>query len=326
MSTTTPVFSFGVIADIQYADIDDAMNFSKTEERGYRGASIEAQRAVNDWVAQSPKPLFIAQLGDLIDGQNSGTYGQGLSMESPQSKKACALVMNTLRSSGIPTVHAVGNHELYNFDWDELRILFNESTLGHRISDKEFYFSFTPFDGWTCIMLNPYKISMMQKEDEWGYQEAHRILKRHNKNFQTQGTVNFFEGLEGLEQRFVPFNGGFGEEQLRWLKHTLEAAEKQGNRVMIFTHTPIFEGAASARNLAFDYDRALSVIHNSKAVKVVMAGHYHRGGYAQDECGVHHVTIQSPLTHGHCFALVEVYKDKIECVGRGKQRSYTLSI
>ena len=76
----SPLFSFGVIADIQYADIEDAMNFSKTEHRGYRNALQEAKRAVEYWKQLSPPPVFIAQLGDLIDGQNSGTYGQGTAM------------------------------------------------------------------------------------------------------------------------------------------------------------------------------------------------------------------------------------------------------
>lgn len=323
---STPLFSFGVIADIQYADIDDGMNFSKTEERGYRAAHREAQRAVDYWASLSLAPQFIAQLGDLIDGQNSGTYGQGLSMRHPQSKEACALLIHTLRSSGIPTVHAVGNHELYNFDWATLKKLYNAPSFGHTIAEEEFYFSFSPAEEWRCIMLNPYEISIMQKEDSWGYKEAYRILKKHNKNFKTQGTANFFEGLKGLEQRFVPFNGGFGSKQLSWLAQQLGAAKEKGERVIIFTHTPIFEGAASARNLAFDYDEALEKIHTVGVVDLVMAGHYHRGGYAQDKYGVHHLTIQSPLTHGHCFAVMEVYEDKIECKGQGKQRSYTLSI
>ena len=175
-------------------------------------------------------------------------------------------------------------------------------------------------------MLNPYEISIMQKEDSWGYKEAHRILKDRNKNFLTQGTANFFEGLEGLERRFVPFNGGFGHEQLTWLKQTLREANDQGERVIIFTHTPIFEDSASAKNLAFDYDLALDIVHDVGNVALVMAGHYHRGGYAKDARGVHHITVQSPLTHGHCFGVVDVFSSEIICKGVGEQRSYTFQI
>jgi manganese-dependent ADP-ribose/CDP-alcohol diphosphatase len=323
-----PLFSFGVIADIQYADIDDAMNFSKTEQRWYRGAYKQAKAAVSYWKEMNPPPLFVAQLGDLIDGQNSGTYGQGLSLDAPQSKEAFQRVMDVLHTCTIPMVHAVGNHELYNFTWEELSSLFNCTDRGHTISKEEFYFSFSPYEGWTFVMLNSYAVSIMQPEECAGYKEASRLLERHNKNFLSQGKVNYFDGLEGLNKRFVPFNGGLGTEQLEWLRTVLSQAKEKGDKVVIFTHAPLYEGAASARNLAFDYDEALTIIHEEGegSVVAVMAGHFHRGGYAQDEHGVHHVTIQSPLTHGACFGVVEVYPDHLALVGQGAQRSHMLSL
>ena len=136
-----PLFSFGVIADIQYADIEDAMNFAKTEHRAYRNALLETKRAVSHWKSMSPRPLFVAQLGDLIDGQNSGTYGQGTLMEEPQSRNALSVVMNELRKSEIPTVHAVGNHEMYNFSWREMKELYNDEY--NTISKKKILFCFS---------------------------------------------------------------------------------------------------------------------------------------------------------------------------------------
>ena len=37
------------------------------------------------------------------------------------------------------------------------------------------------------------------------------------------------------------------------------------------------------------------------AVVAVFAGHLHRGGYAVDALGVHHVPVQSPLNFDECF-------------------------
>ena len=48
--TKQPLFSFGVIADVQYCDIDDAWNFTRTVKRRYRGALASLARAV-DWYA-----------------------------------------------------------------------------------------------------------------------------------------------------------------------------------------------------------------------------------------------------------------------------------
>ena len=90
----------------------------------------------------SPSPLFIAQLGDLIDGQNSGTYGQGTSMEHPQSKEAFTAVMNELKKVRSQTIHAVGNHELYNFSWEELRELYNDEQ--NTVAQENLFFLFSP--------------------------------------------------------------------------------------------------------------------------------------------------------------------------------------
>jgi manganese-dependent ADP-ribose/CDP-alcohol diphosphatase len=44
-------------------------------------------------------------------------------------------------------------------------------------------------------------------------------------------------------------------------------------------------------------------------VVAVLAGHLHRGGYAVDEQGVHHVTLPSPLNFPECYGMVSVYVD-----------------
>ena len=319
------IFRFGFISDIQYADIDDAMNFSKTEHRGYRDVLTHTETAISFWNAQEPTPLFIAQLGDLIDGQNSGTYGQGLSLEEPQSKQAFECVISRLIECTAPVYHTVGNHELYNFSWAELKAHGNRKEDQQMIAKEEMYFAFRPVSGWCCIVLNSYAISIMQDEESAGYQEAYRILSRHNKNFLTQGKVDYFEGLEGLERRFVPFNGGLGAEQIAWLRSELNSCVRNREKVLIFVHNPLHPAAASEKNLAFDYDEVLQILHHEsgKQVVAVCAGHYHRGGYTRDEHGIHHLTVQSPLTHGECFGYVDVYADRLEIKGQGAHRSHT---
>ena len=62
-----PLFSFGVIADIQYADLDDGKSFGGST-RYFRRALEITQHAVDAWDQTDIR--FIAQLGDLIDGRN----------------------------------------------------------------------------------------------------------------------------------------------------------------------------------------------------------------------------------------------------------------
>ena len=72
-----PSFSFGVIADVQWADVPDGFNYDRTIRRCYRGALDQLKDAVHWWGAQQLH--FIANLGDLIDGKNA-QLGQSIGM------------------------------------------------------------------------------------------------------------------------------------------------------------------------------------------------------------------------------------------------------
>ena len=196
---TSRLFRFGLIADIQYADIPDATNFAGTETRMYRGTIECTRTAVAGWNALEPQPLFVGQLGDMIDGQNAGKYGAGIELgwdKEPQTAMAFERVMHELNQCEMPLYHAIGNHELYNFDWAELSEKLNVDGR-HTVSrEGRFYFSFRPHPGWTVIMLNPYEVSIMQATESDGYKSAAEVLKKHNPNdvISGQGNVNFFEG------------------------------------------------------------------------------------------------------------------------------------
>ena len=107
-----PCFSIGIIADVQWADMEDGSNYDKTVIRHYRAAFRTLQRAVDWWDTLSARPLsFVAQLGDLIDGVNAGRG---------QSDTALAAALAELARAPSPVVNIVGNHELYNFDRPQL--------------------------------------------------------------------------------------------------------------------------------------------------------------------------------------------------------------
>jgi len=239
-----------------------------------------------------------------------------------------AKLMKILMQSKSPMYHAVGNHELYNFDWTGLRRVLNipgKST----VAEEHFYFSFSPMPGWIFLMLNPYEVSLMQERSTEGYREAERLMRKHNPNdvVDGQGNVNYFSGLEGEQQRFVPFNGGFGARQLDWLRQQLKAAASQGDKVVILNHIPLFHEAASWKTVSYDCIEALEVLHEEGAscVVAVFAGHSHKGGYAVDGAGLHHVTVQAPLTHGMSFGCVDVFEDRLELIGQGALPSRTLT-
>lgn len=44
------LFSFGVIADVQYANVADGWNWNETRRRYYRGGLVQLRRAVKFWL------------------------------------------------------------------------------------------------------------------------------------------------------------------------------------------------------------------------------------------------------------------------------------
>lgn len=54
-----PLFSFGAIADVQYADCDDGWNFAKTRIRRYRGGLVQLARAVDVWLQNESHRYFV---------------------------------------------------------------------------------------------------------------------------------------------------------------------------------------------------------------------------------------------------------------------------
>lgn len=86
-----PLFSFGIIADVQYADNEPAGS------RFYRSSLLKLRNAIAAFRADSVD--FIINLGDLID----------------RDFESFKPVMNILDSSGIKTYHVTGNHD-YSVD------------------------------------------------------------------------------------------------------------------------------------------------------------------------------------------------------------------
>jgi predicted GNAT family N-acyltransferase len=111
---TALLFSFGVVADVQYADLPVGTNFLKTVTRYYRHALDALALAVQSWLHDGAGPnggaapvAFVAQLGDLIDGKNA---------DHGQTAAAAADIHGVLsRLGSIPVHSAIGNHEVMNF-------------------------------------------------------------------------------------------------------------------------------------------------------------------------------------------------------------------
>ncbi|KAI8512344.1 hypothetical protein Bbelb_089830 [Branchiostoma belcheri] len=318
-----PLFSFGIIADVQYGDLDDAKNFTQTKVRYYRNALYLLREAVQHWKEEN-KIHFMLQLGDVIDGFNT---------RRKNSENALRAVLREFEGVPFAVHHIWGNHEFYNFSRTYLMksSLFTaqetQETANNvqKVVKKEAdaaYYDFSPYEGYRFIILDNYDISMCgigRDKDSPQYKEAERILRERNRNEE----LNSPEGLVGLDRRFVMFNGGMGEEQLQWLRETLEVARQRGEKVIVSGHVPVHPDSCYVMCLLWNYQDVLNILQDfSDIVLAYFCGHDHEGGYHYDSGNeIHHVTLPGVvevLPGSNAFGTVEVFTDRLVMHGVGQ--------
>ena len=316
MTSSKMELVIGLIADVQYADIEDTWNFNRSHKRKYRKTIKSLHNAVDCWVETEGLQLVV-DLGDAIDGFRNTDRAMGL--------HALEKVMREWQRfqehrENVPILHLLGNHELYKFTRSEL-VNGVESTsfscsaprqLECRVDIcKSMYYSFkiAQSSNWRAVVLDPYEESVMR--DGGGRvgldltveigglnREFTYLCQTHNPNDILKSS-NFFAGLDGVESRWCPFNGGIGGRQLSWLESVLKNAVETGEKIIIFSHVIIHPKATPGGNshtILWDYDKVIALFEKYDCVKFVFAGHaHHQGYYKCPNTGVHHVSIASPL-------------------------------
>ena len=299
-----PLFSFGVITDVQYADISDGHSFSGTP-RYYRHGLLVLQRAVIKW--KNIKRLkFSINFGDIIDGH----------CPKDQSLTAVNQVLENFEKFNAPVYHMIGNHCLYNLSRDKLMSLLKIPSLNGCT-----YYDFSPTPEFRFVFLDAYDISGIGwPHDHPKTSAAMELLQTKNPNM----NKNSPNGLLGLEKRFVMFNGAVGKEQLEWLDSVLRDSTKNAQKVVICCHLPLDPGAAVPETLLWNYEEVMEVIHQFECVKVCFAGHDHAGGYSVDTHGIHHRVLEAAVEcppGSNAFGYVDVYHDRLSLSGMDRMKS-----
>jgi predicted MPP superfamily phosphohydrolase len=138
-----PLFSFGIIADVQYSDN------APTGTRFYRSSPDRLKEAINTFKEDSVD--FIINLGDLIDNDI----------------KSFDKVVKIIDSSGIPVNHVPGNHD-YAVE--------AQSKTGIPVLKPENgYYSFTK-EGFRLIFLNGNEISTYSTDATDKIKEAREYI------------------------------------------------------------------------------------------------------------------------------------------------------
>ncbi|XP_054913397.1 manganese-dependent ADP-ribose/CDP-alcohol diphosphatase [Poeciliopsis prolifica] len=304
-----PLFTFGVIADVQYADMDDGFNFSRTKKRYYRSSLKLLRNALDSWSDSAVKPAFVLQLGDVIDGFNK---------PSGASQRALDTVMRDFASCPVPVHHVWGNHELYNFSRTQLTgsPLDSSPYADRRPQQGDIYaYRFSPFPGFVFVVLDAYDVSLLGvPEASERYSKAVNLIKLHNNNEDLNCPPE-----SPCHSRFTMFNGGFSQEQLDWLDSVLSEADERQEKVTLVSHIPVHPGSTDYVCLAWNHEELLAITRSHGCVVCYMAGHAHSGGYCLDT-GVHHLTLDGVIEtppDSDAYAMVSVYPDRMELTGSG---------
>uniref|UniRef100_A0A2P2IMR7 Manganese-dependent ADP-ribose/CDP-alcohol diphosphatase n=1 Tax=Rhizophora mucronata TaxID=61149 RepID=A0A2P2IMR7_RHIMU len=299
-----PLFSFGVISDVQYADIPDGRSFLGVP-RYYRHSFNVLERAVETWNNQW-KHKFVMNFGDIVDGF----------CPKDQSLNAVKKLVHEFEKFNGPVYHMIGNHCLYNLPRDKLLPLLKiQSVDGHA------YYDFSPTPEYRIVVLDGYDISAIGwPPDNPSTLEALEFLRKKNPNLDK----NSPEGLVDLERRFLMFNGAVGRQQMEWLDDILQEATKLRQKVIICCHMPLDPNVSCREALLWNYDEVMNVIHRYGCVKICLSGHDHRGGHSIDSHGVHHRSFEAALEcppGTNAFGHIDVYDDRLILFGAGRMKS-----
>uniref|UniRef100_A0A5B7BZP1 Manganese-dependent ADP-ribose/CDP-alcohol diphosphatase n=1 Tax=Davidia involucrata TaxID=16924 RepID=A0A5B7BZP1_DAVIN len=293
-----PLLSFGIISDVQYADIPDGRSFIGVP-RYYRHSILVLQRAVRKW-NNHRKLKFVLQFGDTVDGF----------CPKDQSLNAVKKVVDEFETFNGPVYHMIGNHCLYNLPRDKLLPLLKIPRC-----DGCAYYDFSPIPEYRFVVLDGYDISAIGwPQNHPNTLQALEFLREKNPNSEKNSPM----GLVGLERRFLMFNGAVGKEQLEWLDGVLQDATQSNQKVVVCCHLPLDPGASSQEALLWNYNEVMDVIHRYNCVKVCLAGHDHKGGHSIDSHGVHHRVLEAALEcppGTDAFGYIDVFDDRLSLIG-----------
>lgn len=258
-------------------------------------------------------------LGDVLDKKASDGHSQN---------ECLSRVMAIIKASGHAWHFALGNHDYCCFSRELIYEKYfadmhreKEDDICARCNPHNLFYSFTPFAGFRFIMLDGYDVSTLGPSNPAHDELAWDIIRTGNPNFRSDPVGDWFLDLTKDRLKYVPFKSAIGGKQKDWLKTELDAALLHGEACIVFCHIPCDPNTFDKACLLWNNDEILDILHSNTAAVAYIAGHDHEGSYTQDECGLHHLVLPSPLECAEgevSFGHVEVHKGHMNLVWTGK--------
>ncbi len=274
----TPLFSFGMISDIQYCDCE-------TEgSRHYRQSLEKLNHCVLD--LNTRNLAFVVSLGDLIE-RDFSSYDTLLS------------ILDRLNA---PVYHVLGNHDFSVTEQEK-------TVVAGKLGLTSSYYDYAIGD-WRFIVLNGCEISLFAPiENSKEYRKAQLLFNQLKVN---------------NAHNAIDWNGAISMDQYRWLKNRIKSSEKEGEKVIIFCHFPVYPKVI--HNL-WNFKTLLSLFKKHDNIVAYFSGHNHFGSYATLK-QVHYLSlvgmVETPDKTAYCT--VDVFNDRLEITGYGREKSRVLDI
>nr|MDO8110539.1 metallophosphoesterase [Candidatus Sigynarchaeota archaeon] len=119
------------------------------------------------------------------------------------------------------------------------------------------------------------------------------------------------------------WNGAMSKSQLDWLANELTSAQVAEEKVIIFSHFPVYP--KNSHNLWNAGD--CSFIQDFDCVKAFISGHNHEGNYAIWN-GKHYLCLRAMVEtrNQNSFCIIDVHDDKLVVRGFGKEQGKILEL
>ncbi|MCG8306588.1 MAG: metallophosphoesterase [Cytophagales bacterium] len=201
------------------------------------------------------------------------------------------------KNLSVPGYHVLGNHDFSVRD-DEKEQIPQVLGMPSRYYDFEIY-------GWRFIVLDGNDISF---------------------HAYPAGSAQYREAAKYYEENGIQspkWNGAVGDEQLEWLKNRLNSAAKDGEKVILYCHFPVYPD--NPHNL-WNAKEIMGILEDYSCVKAYVNGHNHEGNYGEHS-GIHYITVKGMVdTYETSYAVFTVRSDSLEIRGYGREEHRVLSI
>ncbi|EJC78457.1 putative phosphohydrolase [Rhizobium leguminosarum bv. trifolii WSM2297] len=228
---------------------------------------------------------FVMTLGDVID-------------RSFSSFDDILPVYEKLRHE---TLFLLGNHD-FSVSSGHL------SEIAARLGMPSPYYSFSRH-GWRFIVLDGNEVSTFAPPEG----HPHRALAAEMlAALQAKGAANAHR-----------WNAALSDEQFAWLGDEIANAAVTGEKVIVLNHYPVHPPGAHGM---WDSERIVAMLAAHDHVVAYFNGHDHVGNYGKAGA-CHFVNFKGVVDteKENAFAIVEVYADRLEIRGFGREESRTLA-